>query len=87
MALPENVALIYGLCDNQNRHLRNQVFFRKIFIDEDRTVRVAYQAPCDALCDARAQGNALNWAAEATKKARFKPKRFEPRLPGVSNGV
>lgn len=67
LALLANVALIYRRCDNQNRRLCNQAFFRKIFIDEDRTVRVDYQAPYDALCDVRAQGNALNWAAEATK--------------------
>lgn len=67
LALLANVALIYRRCDNLNRRLCNQAFFRKIFIDEDRTVRVDYQAPYDALCDVRAQGNALNWAAEATK--------------------
>ena len=67
MAFLANVALIYRRCDNQNRRLCNQTFFRKIFIDEDRTVRVDYQAPYDALCNVRAQGNALNWAAEATK--------------------
>lgn len=94
LALLANVALIYRRCDNQNRRLCNQAFFRKIFIDEDRTVRVDYQAPFDALCDVRQQGNALNWAAEGTQKRRgpnlfesgFSRRRFEPRNNGVSDG-
>ena len=63
-----NVALIYSRCDNQNRRLRNQAFLRKIFIDEDREVKVEYQPSYEALCDVQSQANALNWAAVAKKK-------------------
>lgn len=68
LALLANVALIYSRCDNQNRRLCNQAFFRKIFIDEDREVRVEYQPSYEALCDIETQGNALNWAEQAKKK-------------------
>lgn len=68
LALLANVALIYRRCDNQNRRLCNQAFFRKIFIDEDREVRVEYQPSYEALCDIETQGNALNWAEQAKKK-------------------
>ncbi len=68
LALLANVSLIYQRCDNQNRRICNQAFFRKIFIDEDREVKAEYQLPFDALCDAQHQGNALNWAIESKKK-------------------
>ncbi len=68
LALLANVSLIYSRCDNQNRRLCNQAFFRKIFIDEDREVRVEYQPSYEALCDIETQGNALNWAEQAKKK-------------------
>lgn len=68
LALLANVALIYSRCDNQNRRLCNQAFFRKIFIDEDREVKVEYQPSYGALCDVQSQANALNWAEQAKKK-------------------
>lgn len=68
LALLANVSLIYSRCDNQNRRLCNQAFFRKIFIDEEREVRVEYQPSYEALCDIETQGNALNWAEQAKKK-------------------
>ena len=68
LALLANISLIYSRCDNQNRRLCNQAFFRKIFIDEDREVKVEYQPSYEALCDVQSQANALNWAATAKKK-------------------
>lgn len=68
LASLENMALIYSWCDNQNRRLCNQAFFRKIFIDEDREVKVEYQPSYESLCDVQAQANALNWAAQTKKK-------------------
>lgn len=68
LTLLANVSLIYSRCDNQNRRLCNQAFFRKIFIDQDREVRVEYQPSYEALCDIEIQGNALNWAEQAKKK-------------------
>ena len=69
LALLANVSLIYGRCDDANRRICNQAFFRKIFIDEDGEARVEYQRPYGSLCDAEQQANALNWAAAANEAA------------------
>ena len=39
LALLANVSLIYERCDDANRRICNQAFFRKIFIDEDGEAR------------------------------------------------
>ena len=69
LALLANVSLIYGRCDDANRRICNQAFFRKIFIDEDGEARAEYQRPYGSLCDAEQQANALNWAAAANEAA------------------
>lgn len=53
LGLLANRADIYARCDDTNRHLCNQAFFTKVFIDEDNELRVGHNRPFEMLLDRR----------------------------------
>ncbi len=73
LGLLANIVGIYQRADDANRRLCNQAFFYRIFIEEEGDSRVEYERPFGTLCDTEEQMNALNWAAQAKKRERFKP--------------
>ena len=67
--LLEHAAEVYVRCDDANRRLCNQAFFKAIYIDEDNDVKVGYATPFDALTDRELQTNALAWAEDARNES------------------
>ncbi len=51
--LLSNVAALYRKCNDEQRTLLNQAIFDRIYIDEDRIVRVEYSEPFDELVQAK----------------------------------
>lgn len=67
--LLEHAAEVYARCDDANRRLCNQAFFKAIYIDEDDDVRIGYATPFDALTDRELHMNALAWAEGARNES------------------
>lgn len=67
-----NAADVYARCDDANRRLCNQAFFKAIYIDEDNDVRVGYATPFDALTDRELQTNAMVWAEDARNESELR---------------
>lgn len=59
MNLLEHHADIYARCDDANRRLCNQAFFTKIYIYEDRDVRIDTARPFEILLDPEVNADAL----------------------------
>lgn len=57
----------YNRCDDANRHLCNQAFFTKVYIEEDDDLRVENNRPFEMLLDPEINANALTWAQNADK--------------------
>ena len=67
--LLEHAAEVYARCDDANRRLCHQAFFKAIYIDEDNDGKVGYATPFDALTDRELQTNALAWAEDARNES------------------